>query len=167
MSTAQSNYDDSNLDNVSGFSGNNDNKSSISISNSQIDEDADKLEISVEFQENVIKYVKIDDLIKKKNREIRELKKNKKTCEDYIIKYLDEIDESIIDISNGKLKKNEYKTKKPLNKQIIQKTLLDEFKDADTVNKLLDMMNKNRPVTVKVSLKRTNNRKKNVADLLK
>ena len=60
-----------------------------SISDDEDNETIDDVKVPKEFQENVVKFVKIDDLIRKKQEELSELKKQKKPCEEFILKYLD------------------------------------------------------------------------------
>ena len=129
-----------------------------SISNSEKSNDDKKKKISKEFQENVIKFVKIDDLMRKKQKEIAELRSQKKPCEDYILKYLDQIDESVIEISNGKLRKNKSETKVPLNQDIIKNAIKDKVSDPTTVEEIIKNMDKLRPMNTRVNLKRTKNR---------
>ena len=124
-----------------------------------IDEEAEKVHVSKEFQESVIKYIKVDDLIRKKQNEILELKSQKKPCEAYIIKYLDEIGEDIIGTNNGKLRKNKSETKVPLSQIIIKQAIEGKINNPELTNEILKIM-QNRPTTVRVNLKRTFNRKK-------
>ena len=112
-------------------------------------------EISREFQENVVKYVKIDDMMKKKQKEIAELRNQRKTCEEFIIKYLDQINESVIEISNGKLRKSKSETKVPLNVEIIKDAIMVKVKNPTIVNEIMTNMDKMRPKKERVTLKRT------------
>jgi len=132
----------------------NDSDFSDSDSRQIIEKEAKKIQITKEFRESVLKYVKIDDLIRKKQAEILELKNLKKPCEEYIIKYLDELDENIVELNDGKLVKNKVEQKVPLNQEIIKKAITDSVQDPDVVKIILDKMDK-RPTNVKVNLKRT------------
>jgi len=115
--------------------------------------------ITKEFHENVIKYVKLDDLIRKKEAEIRELKNSKKPCEKFILDHLDKLGENIIEITNGKLRKNKAESKVPLTADIIKDTLLDKLANAELVDELMKTMDKSRPKMVRVNLKRTSGKK--------
>lgn len=135
-----------------------DNMSDIENSDSDdIEQEAEQIKITKDFQENVIKFVKIDDLIKKKQSEITELKSQKKPCEENIIKYLDEIDENVIEITNGKLRKNKSETKVALNKEIIKNAINNQIQDPLIVEQILKIMD-NRPKKVRTNIKRTSNR---------
>ena len=124
-----------------------------------IEDEAEKLLISKEFQENVIKYVKLDDLIRKKNEDIRELKKKRKPCEEYILKYLDNEDINCIEINDGKLRKNKSETKVPLTYDKIKTAIGTKVTNAGIIKDILQVMD-SRPKKVNVNIKRTMNRKK-------
>jgi Family of unknown function (DUF5760) len=133
---------------------------SISSDESDEEQQASKVVVSKEFQENVIKYVKMDDLIRRKQKEMNELKEQRKPCEKYILKYLDDIKENVIEITNGKLRKNKSETKASLNQDVIKKAIADKIKDPLIVEDILNSMELMRPLNTHVNLKRTNARKK-------
>jgi len=128
-------------------------------SDEQIEQEARELRITREFQENVIKYVKLDDLIRNREKEVRELKKQRKPCEEYILNYLERVDENIIEITNGKLRRNKCATKVPLTKAIIKSALIEKIRDPLKVDELLVLMNELRPKKERINLKRTTIRK--------
>jgi hypothetical protein len=141
------------------------NNSHSSASNSSYDSDdiedeAEKINVSKEFEEKVIKFVKLDNLIRKKNTEIKELKEQRKPCEDFILKYLDQIGQNTIDITGGKLRRNKSETKKSINNDIIKKSLTEKIKDPLAVDEILKIMEENRPLKTSINLKRTNERAK-------
>jgi len=111
--------------------------------------------ISKEFQENVVKYVKLDDLIKKKQGEMSELKKQKKPCEDFIIKYMEKVDQHEIGITDGKLKKDKVERKENMNSDLIKATLIDKLKDPKLVEEIIKSIDESRPIVKKVNIKRT------------
>ena len=125
-----------------------------------VEEASSKIEISKEFQEKVVKYVKIDDLIRKKTEEIAELKKQRKPCEDYILKELEKTGENVIDITNGKLRKNKAETKTALSQDIIKDAILKKVQDPSIVEDILKDMDDKRPVKSHVNIKRTCAREK-------
>ena len=63
-------------------------------------------EITEEFVEVVKNWVTIDDEIRKKTAEIKELKDEKKEFETFILEYMGKVNESVISISDGKLRRN-------------------------------------------------------------
>lgn len=134
-----------------------------SISEEDDNETIDDVKVPKEFQENVVKFVKLDDLIRKKQEELSELKKQKKPCEEYILKYLDKTDLNTIEITDGKLRKNKSETKKSLSQDIIKETLTELLKDPIKVDEALKKMEDKRPLNVHTNLKRTGKREKKVA----
>lgn len=136
---------------------------------SRLTRNADKEEPSKEFKDRVLSYIKIDDLIRLKTEEIKELKEKKKPCEEYIIRYLEKAKGDHINIIDGKLIKNETETKAPLKLDIIkdsikeemtkQQIVVDPTKCDELINEMLERMEQKRPITKKVSIKRTFNKK--------
>ncbi len=112
------------------------------------------IKITKEFQENVIKYVKLDDLIKQKQEELSELKEQLKPCEQYILACLDTLNESEIGITNGSLIKKKVEKKAPLSAEMIKSALLEKVKDANVVEEILKSMENKRATTSRVDLKR-------------
>jgi len=155
--------DDDSISNLSLHSQTDDNTSKKSISRrknselqrDEIEEEAERLHVSREFQEKVIKYVKFDDLIRKKEKEIKELKSQRKPCEEYILKYLEDIDENVIDVSGGKIRKNKYETKAAINQEIIKETLMEDLQDEEKIRNIIKKMDENRPKNTRINLKRT------------
>jgi hypothetical protein len=86
------------------------------IDDKEVEEKISKIMITDEFKENVIKYIKVDDCVKNKQSEVRELKNQLKPIEESIIAYLDKLNQTTIEITDGNLRKTETKTKKPINK---------------------------------------------------
>jgi hypothetical protein len=117
--------------------------------------------ISKDFIDNVKKYLEIDDTLKEIKEKNKKLTQDKKEKEEFILNYLQSIDEKIIDIPNGKLKKNISKTQGPLKKELIQKTLTEIIGDSIKANSITDQIIKSRPIVERVTLKRTSNRNNN------
>jgi DNA-binding protein len=152
MSSSDS-IDETNTETITEINDSNDS----SDSSSEEQKEKNKLagiKITKEFQENVIKYVKLDDLIKQKQEELNELKEQLKPCEQYIIACLDTLNESEIGITNGSLIKKKVEKKTPLNQDMIKSVLLEKLKDANAVEELLKSMENKRGVSTKVDLKR-------------
>ena len=68
------------------------------------------------------------------------------------------MDEKVISISDGKLRKNITKTQVPLKKEHIQKTILDLTKDQLKATSIFNDMMKSRQTVERINLKRTKNR---------
>lgn len=123
------------------------------------DETVERVKVTKEFQEYVVKFVKLDDLIRKKNEELTELKKQKKPCEEFILKQLDKMNENVIEITDGKLRKNKSESKASLNQDIITNALKEKIKDPQQVSDIMALMESMRPTTTHTNIKRTSVRK--------
>ena len=118
----------------------------------------EKKTVSSEFVNTVKKYLEIDDKLKE-NREItKKLTIDKKEKEDFILKYLQSIEESVIDVRDGKLRRNISKTQAPLKKENIHKVLTEIVGDAIKAQSMTDQIIKSRPIIEKITLKRTKNK---------
>jgi len=120
--------------------------------------------ISQEFITNVKKYLEIDDLLKDIKEKTKKLTTDKKNHEEFILDYLKSIDEKVIDVQDGKLRKNITKSQTPLKKELIQKTLVNIMGDNIKATEITDQILKSRPVIERVTLKRTKNRIKDAID---
>jgi hypothetical protein len=114
--------------------------------------------VSKEFINSIKNWVALDDKIKKLKEDMKTLTNEKKEYEDIVLKELDNMDEKVIAISDGKLRKNVSKTQTPLKKELIQKTLLEYLKDEKKAIDIFDSMNKSRQTVERVNLKRIKNR---------
>lgn len=117
-------------------------------------EDSDDDDIPQLFQENVVKYVKIDDMIKKRQAEIRELRKLLKPCEQVILEFLQENKQETVVITEGKLQSKTTETKAPLTQAIIKEAITRKVNNAELVEEILLLMDELRVKRVKVNLKR-------------
>jgi hypothetical protein len=120
----------------------------------------EKKKISKEFIDAVKKYLDIDDKLREIKEKTKNLNTEKKTKEEYILDYLQTIDEKVIDVADGKLRRNISKTQAPLKKEIIQKALIEIVGDTNKATLMTDQIIKSRPMVERVTLKRTKNRLK-------
>ena len=134
----------------------------MSKSESESDHDEDNgevpKEVTEEFVEVVKSWVSIDNDIRKKMAEIKELKDERKEFEVFILEYMDKINENVISISDGKLRKNKSSTKAGLKQETIQTALLDITQDQSKALEMTKYILDSRPMTERVNLKRTKNR---------
>jgi len=121
-------------------------------------EQENKKTVSPEFINSVKKYLEVDDKIKEHRDIMKKLTTDKKEKEDYILNYLQSIEESVIDVRDGKLRRNISKTQAPLKKELIHKTLTEIVGDAIKAQAMTDQIVKSRPVVERVTLKRTKNK---------
>jgi len=118
-------------------------------------EQNDKKKVSTEFIQNVKKWLEIDDTIKEIRIKTKLLTSEKKDKEQYILDYLQSIDEKVIDVPNGKLRRNVTKTQAPFKKETIQQALVEITGDINKATALTEHIIKSRPVVQRVNLKRT------------
>lgn len=120
--------------------------------------ETEKKTVSSEFVNTVKKYLEIDDKLKEYKDETKKLSSDKKEKEEFILKYLQSIEESVIDVRDGKLRRNISKTQAPLKKENIQKALTEIVGDAIKAQSMTEQIIKSRPTIEKVILKRTKNK---------
>ena len=114
--------------------------------------------ISKELINSIKKWVALDDDIKKIRENLKVLTNDKKSIEDIILFELDKIEEKVIEITDGKLRKNVSKTQVPLKKEHISKTINEFTKDEQKTHEIIDYMMKSRQSVERINLKRTKNR---------
>ena len=130
--------------------------------------DTEKKKVSPEFVTNVKKYLEVDNKLRQIKEEVRKIKEKtksldeeKKHKEEYILSYLQSTGEDLIDLPDGKLKRNVTKSQPPLKKEFIQQSLAEIIGDAAKALAITDQIIKNRPTVERVTLKRTVRRAKN------
>lgn len=123
-----------------------------------------------ELMEKIVKYIKIDDTIKDKQKELRlqmkALKTQKTDMEKYIISYLEAINEEFVNIQGtARLTKTTTNTKGAIKVDNIKLSVidgikkqninLDERKITELLDSVVDNIEKNRPIKTKTYIKRT------------
>lgn len=121
---------------------------------SQTSENDENVKVSREFQENVKKFVLLSDLLKKKQDEITELRKQKKPCEEYILKFLDQVNEDTVNVTDGKIKKNKSEIKNKLDEDLVKLSLQEKISDPKIIEEILKSIEDKRGVNSKVKLER-------------
>lgn len=114
--------------------------------------------VTKEFRDRVIKWIEIDDKLREIRAKTKELNTEKKQFEEYILNYMEQIEEKCFNIKDGKLRRNVSKTKGPLKKIIIQKALTEITGDELKSKAMTEHIINSRPVVERVNLKRTRNR---------
>jgi hypothetical protein len=112
-------------------------------------------EFKDEFREKVVAYVKSDDKIRELQKLVNDQKKIKKDCEEAILRHLERLGENMINISGGKIRKNQYESRGALKKEFIKESILEKIKDPKAVEDILTKMEEKRELKVNISLKRT------------
>ena len=114
--------------------------------------------VTKEFRNRVIKWIEIDDELREMRSKQKQLNTEKKQFEEYILNYMEQIDEKCFNIRDGKLRRNVSKTKGPLKKAIIQKALVEITNDEIKAKAMTEHIISSRPTVERVNLKRTKNR---------
>jgi hypothetical protein len=113
-----------------------------------------EIQVSNDFKNKIVRWVKLDDDLRKIRETVKEINDEKKQAEEYILHYLDNIGQSEIAIDDGKLTKQVSKSQAPLKKENIQKALFDITKDDGKASMMADYILKSRETKEKVSIRR-------------
>ena len=128
--------------------------------NEKEEDEGGEYELKDEFREKVVLYVKSDDRIRELQKLVKDQQKIKKDNEEAILRHLERLGESMINISGGKLRKNQYESKGALKKESIKESILERIKDPKVVEEILIKMEDKRETKMNVSIKRTFEREK-------
>ena len=141
---------------------NSDNESNIHESNDELDDESvmdseAEYEYTEEFKKKVKDYVKNDDRIRELQAELKALNNSKKVAEMEILKHLERLGESNVNITGGKLRINQYESKEGLKEDLIKEALSEKIKDPKIIEFIFEKINEKRVANGKVqkSLKRT------------
>ena len=115
--------------------------------------------ITKEFKNNVKHWVEIDDTIREIRIKVKELTQEKKENEEFILNFLESVDEKSVGIQDGKLTRSVSQTKAPLKKDNIHKALVEITGDTNKAMSMTEHIIKSRQTVERVNLKRTKNRK--------
>ena len=100
------------------------------ITNSDNDgEDYNEYEGIKELTEMVVKYTEADNIARNLKKETAKQNKIMKDMNEKILIHLEKMGENHINIEDGKLIKNKYKSKGTLSQDMIEETLKENFKD--------------------------------------
>lgn len=129
-------------------------------------------QISKEFVQKIKKFIKIDDIIRDETKEYREkmntLKEQKTDLELFIIRYLERVNEDLINIGNDKLSKVESTRTKSLKKEHIQESIYEQLRKENILDeeaakimalKTFELMESKREKVVSTKLRRIRPRK--------
>lgn len=125
-------------------------------------ESMEEYEFREDFEKQVKVYVKTDDKIKELQREIKELNQLKKVSEDIIMKHLERLGETNINITGGKLIINKYGSKGSFKEDIVKEVLTEKIKDPKIIEGIFEKIEEKREENAKIQMgiKRTNAKKK-------
>ena len=112
------------------------------------------------FKEKVQRWLHVDTQISQLEAQIRDLKKvRNKELEPEITGFMTKHNVSDLNTENGKLKCQERKTKKGLNKEFVKNNLSKYLVEEDKVDECMNDLWKNRPVTISYKLQKVKPRK--------
>lgn len=129
------------------------------MSSSNDSENDNQQKVTKEFKDKVLRWVALDDELRNIRKKTKEINKEKKTNEEFILNFLESVDEKVVEIADGKLRRNVSKTKAPLKKAGILAALVQVTGDATKAKELTEHILNSRPDVERVNLKRTKNRK--------
>jgi hypothetical protein len=134
-----------------------DNDNKEKNSENELSDSEHEYEYTDEFKKKVKDYVKNDDRIRDLQNELKILNTAKKTAEMEILKHLERLGESNINITGGKLRINQYESKEGLKEDLIKEALSEKIKDPKIIEFIFEKINEKRIANGKVqkSLKRT------------
>lgn len=125
-------------------------------------ESIEEYEFREDFEKQVKIYVKMDDRIKELQREVKELNQLKKVSEDAIMKHLERLGETNINITGGKLIVNKYGSKGSFKEDIVKEVLTEKIKDPKIIEGIFEKIHEKREENAKIQMgiKRTSAKKK-------
>ena len=104
--------------------------------NAELDHESDckATDPQIAISDKIIKYLRIDVTLKRRQKEHREelkaIKQTKKDLENFIISYLDKIEQEFIEIKNqAVLTKKTYERKEPIRLEKIEDVLINKFSE--------------------------------------
>jgi hypothetical protein len=108
------------------------------------------------FEENIQKWVSIDNQMKLLNEKIRDLREKKSDLTQTILTHAEEnnMGHPTIQISDGKLKFTNTKISEPLTFKYLEKSLSEIIRNESQVKQIIDHIKKNREIKVVQELKR-------------
>lgn len=171
--STQQKKEEKNDNDSSDISSYDENENYENMTNDEISQKGKEKFFKTELMEKIIKYIKIDDSIREKQKEVKDqmksLKSQKEEMEKYIISYLETINEEYVKIGeSAKLTKTVLQTKGAIKQDNIKVSIFDQLKKQnmgdDKINELLnnivDNIEKNRPIKTKTYIKRTKAKEK-------
>jgi hypothetical protein len=109
------------------------------------------------FEDNIKKWVQLDNQLKLVNDKVKEIKQEKDTIEEEIIQYVDtnHLNNATAKISGGKLKFVETKQSSPLTLKYIKECLNECIENEQQVDLILNYIKENREIKYSKDIKRT------------
>ena len=127
------------------------------VSDSEDEVEYNEYEGIKELTELVKKYTEADNIARNLKKETAKQNKIMKEMNGKILLHLEKMGENHINIDDGKLIKNKYKSKGTLSQDIIEETLKENFKDPKVIARIMDSIEdkKVKNEKTRIQLKRT------------
>ena len=112
------------------------------------------------FEENIKKWVSLDNQLKTINEKVKQLRDDKNSTEEFIMNYVEqnEIKNATINISDGKLRFTTTKQTPPLTLKYVEECLMKCIGNEAQVNQVMKVIKDSREVKYSSDIKRyTNN----------
>jgi len=112
------------------------------------------------FEENIKKWVSLDNQLKTINEKVKQLRDDKNSTEEFIMNYVEEneIKNATINISDGKLRFTNTKQTPPLTLKYVEECLMKCIGNEAQVNQVMKVIKESREVKYSMDIKRyTNN----------
>ncbi|AYV80091.1 MAG: hypothetical protein Gaeavirus9_1 [Gaeavirus sp.] len=129
-----------------------DNESQNSVHTNTTISDLEEYEYASEFEQDVKNYVEADNKILKKQKKIKELNVTKKASEELILKHLERLGETKINVTGGELHINQKSTKDSFKENIVKEIISTEIHDPKVIETIFDKIAKKRDKNTKVQI---------------
>ena len=116
--------------------------------------------MSSEFQKNIQSWVTLDNQIKTLNQQVKELRSNRNSLTNNIFNYAESnnLENAVIQISDGKLKFQNVKSTSPLTFGFLKQCLNECIQDSNQVDELIEYIKSKRTTRMNYDIRRTYNK---------
>lgn len=120
------------------------------------------------LKEKVTSYLKIDDLIREKREEIKELNQKKIQYEEFLMEYLEKQNKTRIETKDGEIVFKKQSSRAPLKEAIIETAIVKKFQDTKNIKEsgvkiahdILEEVNNLRGVSIRNNIRRIKKKEK-------
>ena len=115
----------------------------------EADTEAEVVNVSI-LKKIIIRWLKLDDAMKEKTKEVKEIKDEKGQIEDKILAFMQHTEQDEILAKDEKLKRTKSETKEKIDEEYIKKTLLVAMpgpQNIETVDNLTNIIMNSRSIT--------------------
>lgn len=114
----------------------------------------------MQFEDNIKKWVSLDNQIKHINEKLKELRNNKLELEGSIQHYfeINNIENPTIEITDGKLRFGTNKVQSPLTYKYIEQCLIKIIPNKDHIDSIMNYIKTNRDYKLEKNIKRSYNK---------